>query len=95
MLEPEPAAGTAKAGDDFIGNQQDVVPIANLADTGEVIRRWNDDAAGTLHRFSDERRHRVGAFAQNRLLELICRRDPDAYRGIARDESIRVGGLDV
>ena len=51
MARREPFSGAAKAGDDLVGDQQDAVPVANLAQTREIGGGWGDDAAGADHGF--------------------------------------------
>ena len=83
MLEAEPASRAAEAGDHFVGDQQHVVLVADLADAREVVGGRDDDAAGALHRLGDERRDGVGAFAQDRLFELVGRRHAEADASVS------------
>ena len=78
VLQPEPAAGAAEAGDHFVGDEQHVVARADLADAREVVRGRDDDAAGALDRLGDERGDRIGAFAQDGVFERIGRGDAEA-----------------
>ena len=78
VLQPEPAAGAAEAGDHFVGDQQHVVARADLADAREVVGGRDDDAAGALDRLGDERGDGVGALAQDRLFELVGGGDAEA-----------------
>ncbi len=49
------AAGAAHAAHDFIGDEQDAVPVADIAHALEVARRGRDRAAGGAHhRLGDE-----------------------------------------
>ena len=64
---PEPA----EAGDDLVGDQQDVVPAQDLLDRLEVAVRRHDHAARALDRLGDERRDRLGPFGEDQLLELV------------------------
>src|SRR6185437_13814137 len=43
---------------------------------GEITRRRDDDAAGSLDRFSDDRGDRVGALGQDRFLDSFGGPDP-------------------
>jgi len=45
----------AEAADDFIGNEQNPVVIADALDLGPVRFGWNDDAASALDGLTDER----------------------------------------
>jgi hypothetical protein len=65
----EPAARAAEAGDHLVGDEQHLVAVADLANEREVVVGWIDDAAAAVDRFGDERRHRAGPFAQDRLLQ--------------------------
>src|SRR5690606_1123147 len=50
------------AGDYFIEDEQDVMPIAELAQDSQVLRRWIDDAAGMSDRLDHDRCHRLRSF---------------------------------
>ena len=60
VLQPEPAAGAAEAGDHIVGDEQHVVARADLTDAREVVRGRDDDAAGPLDRLGDERGDGIG-----------------------------------
>ena len=75
MAQGEPFSGASEAGDDLVGDQQDVVAIADLADAREVAVGRHDHAARTHDRLGDDGSHRIGAFAQHGLLEGIRRTD--------------------
>ena len=59
-------AGPAEAADHLVGDQQDVVLLADLLDLGPVGLRRNDHAAGTLDRLADE----SGDILRTQLLDL-------------------------
>ena len=59
VVRTEPLAETTEAGDDFIGDQQNAVLVANALHFGPVGIGRNDDAAGALDRLADERRNLV------------------------------------
>ena len=54
VLDPEPAAGAAEAGDDLVGDQQHLVAVAHLADRGQI-------AVGQRHRGPRRAGHRLDA----------------------------------
>jgi hypothetical protein len=68
MTQGEPAAGAAEAGDHLVGDQQHLVPVADLAQAREIGRRRHDHAAGAHDRLGDDGGDRVGPFLQDRLL---------------------------
>ena len=94
VLEREEAPGAAEAGDHLVGDEQHVVPVADLPDAREVVVRGNDDAAGALHGFGDEHRHGVGSLAQDGPFELVRGGHALALAG-RRLVAVRVGGGDV
>ena len=60
---PHPPEGA----DDLVGDQQDVVLVADLADPLEVAGRGREAAAGVLHRLEEDRGDGVGALELDRL----------------------------
>ena len=79
VLEAEHPSGAPEPRDHLVGDEEDVVLVADLADAREVVVLRDDHAARPLHGFGDEHGHRVGAFAENRLLELVRGRDSLAH----------------
>jgi hypothetical protein len=69
MFEREPFAGAAKTCDDFIGNEQHFIFIADRAHKREIIIRRDDHAAHAHDRFGDERRNGIRALAQDRFFQ--------------------------
>src|SRR4051794_19521684 len=69
LLGAEHVAEPAVGADDLVGDQQDVVLVADLADALEVALGRREAAAGVLDRLHDDGRDRVGA------LELDAVRD--------------------
>ena len=68
-LAAEHAAEPSEAGDDLVGDHQQVVAVAHGHDFFE-IRFWrHDDAARPHDGFGDEGRDRIGVLAQNQLFE--------------------------
>ena len=59
MLHGKQLAGTGKAGLHFVGNQQNTVGIAKLAQRLHKISRGNIKATFALHWFNDNRRHLI------------------------------------
>ena len=55
VLATEPSAGTAKAADHLIGDQEDVVVSTDSFDFGPVRGRRNDHATSALQWLADER----------------------------------------
>ena len=70
-LHAEHLAGAAEAADDLVGDQQDVVLLEDRGDRGPVAVRRHDHSAGALDRLADHGGDGVGAFARDRLLELV------------------------
>ena len=94
MLEGEHPPRAPETGDDLVGDEQHLVLVADFPHPTEVVVLRDDHAARALHGLSDEHRDRVGAFAQNRLLELVGRGNALTYprRGLV---SIGIGRRDV
>ena len=67
VLQREPGARTAEAGDDLVVDQQDVVLVAEFAQPREVAVGGDVYPAGALHGLGDDRRDGVGALVLNRL----------------------------
>ncbi len=59
--------------DDLVGDQQDVVGVADLAHPVEVAGRGREAAAGVLHRLQEHRRDRLGPLEQDGLLDAVGR----------------------
>ena len=64
MAERKPFSGAAKAGDHLVGDQQDLVAVADLAQPREIARRRHDDPARPHDRLGDDRRDGVGPSAR-------------------------------
>ena len=69
MLEREPLPCPAEASDDFVGGEEHIVPVADLADAREVVIGRDDDAADADHGLGKKHGDGVGAFAQDGLFE--------------------------
>ena len=54
-LGPEPVAGPTEAADHLIGDQKDLVRVADPLDFGPIAFGRYDNAAGALHGFGNER----------------------------------------
>jgi hypothetical protein len=65
MLKRKPFACAAKACDDFVGNEEHFIFVADGAHERKIISGGNDHAAHTHDRFSNERRNSILTFAQN------------------------------
>ena len=80
QLGAEPAPQAAETADDFIGDEQDAVLVADALDF-RPIRRWgDDDAARALHRFADEGGHLVGADFQDLVFQPAGRLQAEGFR---------------
>jgi hypothetical protein len=66
----EALAQAAEAGDDLVGDEQDVVLLQHRLHAGEVARRRDDHAAGALHRLGDEGADGLGAFGRDQRFQL-------------------------
>src|SRR5262249_23076806 len=71
----EPFPGATESRDDLVGDQEDVMAIADLADTREIGVRWHDHAARAHYGLRDDGGYGVRTFPQYRLLENIGRAD--------------------
>ena len=69
MIQRKPATGPAESGDDFIGDEQHVIPVADLSHRGEVVRRRGNHAPRADDRLGDERGHGVRPFPCDRLFQ--------------------------
>src|SRR6202022_4208840 len=67
----EPSPGTPEPGNDFIGNQQDVVARTDFVHARPVIGGRVDDTAGAVDWFTDEGAYGVRSFAKNRRLQFL------------------------
>jgi hypothetical protein len=73
---------TTEAGDDLVGDQDDVVLAAGLGDALQVSVRWEADAAGADDGLEDEGGDPLSPNCCDELLELVCR-VPGNARGIS------------
>ena len=73
----EPVAEAAEAGDHLVGDEQDVVPAAELAQRAQIAGRRHDDAAGALDGLGEERRDGVGALRA--MMRSVSSRHHSAY----------------
>ncbi len=89
MFEREPAAGAPEPGDHFVGGKEHIVPVADLADTREVVIGRHDDTTNTDHRLGEKHRHRLGPFPQDCLLKLVGNRHA-IRRAIGRHRAIGI-----
>ena len=71
MAKGKPASGAAEPGNDLVGDQQDVVAIADFAQARKIRGGRHDNPAGPHHRLGDDGRHGIRAFLENGLLEGI------------------------
>ena len=88
-LRREGLAGAAEAGDDLVEDQQDAVPVADLAQALQVALRRDQHARRAGHRLDDHRRDRRRVMQRDQALQVVgqfraMRRQADA-EGIAGD----------
>ena len=95
VLEREPLAGPAEAGDDLVGDEEHVVLVADLAHEREVVVGRVDHAAAAVDRLGDEGGHRVRPLAQDGLLEQPRRGLPRRLAGLGALLTVRIAGRDV
>ena len=79
-LAPEVVADPAPRADHLVGDQQHVVPIADLPHALEVAVLRRDAAAGVLNRLEDHRGDGLRALAEDPLLDRIRRPERIAAR---------------
>ncbi len=63
FLDTESCAEPPEAGDDFVGDEGNAVPVEDLSDSGEIAGRRNRGARRYRHRFGYERSDTRGARA--------------------------------
>ena len=59
VVDGEPAPGPPEAGHDLVGDHQDVVPVADLADALDVAVGRDEDAVRADDRLEEDRGDRV------------------------------------
>ena len=72
-VQREHLAGAPEAADHLVGDQQNVVLVADGAHTRKIVVRRHEYAADALHRLGDHRGHRLRPFTQDRLLQIARR----------------------
>ena len=70
-LAPEHLAQSPERADDFVGDEQHAVLVADLADTLEVALGRDEAPAAVLQRLEKDRRHRVGPFEADAILDRV------------------------
>ena len=90
VLAGEPAAGAAEAGHHLVEDQQDAVPVADLADRLQVAVGRRDDAVRARHRLEDDRGDGVRPLVLEDLLEVRRARADRARIGVAGRTAVRV-----
>ena len=88
MLDAEPAPGAAEAADDLVGDHQDAVAVADLAQHGEVFGRRLDPAARGRHRLDDDSGDLPRPFALDHLFHAL--RALHAAAGVGEREGAAV-----
>ena len=85
MLDGEHLAGAAKAGDDFIGDEEDAVLVAQLPQAWQIAIRQREAAGRPGDRFDDDGRHR-GRIFQAQLV----------FQGLqAKNITFRIGFIEI
>src|SRR5262245_2715333 len=74
VVHGEPLPRAAEPGHDLVGDQQDPVPVAELAHALQVAAGWDQDAIGARHGLEDECGDRVRALEGDRLVQVRERR---------------------
>ena len=59
MVDAEKFARATEAGLHLVGDEQDIVVVANRAEARQEVRRWHNGPRLALHRFNDDRGHAV------------------------------------
>ncbi len=90
VLAGEPPAGTTEARHDLVENQEDPVPVADLADRLQIARRWRDDPVRAGHGLEDHRGDRVRALVLEDLLEVRRARADRARIRVTGRTAVRV-----
>ncbi len=93
VLAAEPVPQATEAADDFIGDQQQAVLVADALNLGPIAGRRNDDPARALHRLADEGGHLVGAHFENLGLQPTCGAQAEVVRALARLAVLQLVGL--
>src|SRR5262249_61035771 len=91
-LAAEVVAESAPGADPLVGDQQDVIAVADLTDAIEVAGLRRDAAAGVLQRLEDDGRDRLGPLEEDPLLDLVSGPERVAIRRPA--VAVRVGDMD-
>ena len=71
VVDREPAPGSAEAGHHLVGDHEDVVTVADLADALDVAVGRDEDAVRPDDRLEENRRDRVGAFVADDILQAL------------------------
>src|SRR5919197_2135571 len=74
VLTGEPATGPPEAGHDLVENEQDAVPVADLADRLQVAVRRRDDPVRPGDRLEEHGGNGVRTFVLEDLLQMRCAR---------------------
>ncbi len=71
MVGTKHAAETAEAGNDLIGNEQNIVAIKNGLNLLPIASRWRNDTTGAQNRFTNEGSNRIRTFCKDHFFELV------------------------
>ena len=91
MIDREPRTSPSEGRHHFIGNHQDAVFVAELANAFQISIRRNKNAVGSRHWFENKRRNRLRTFELNSLFNHGERRFggiPSALDAVIRIEHV-------
>src|SRR5262249_51497157 len=71
MIECKPFSRPPETGNHFVRNKQDVVLVADLTNTREIIRSWWSQSTCPLHRLRNECGDRFRSLVEDRLFKGI------------------------
>ena len=91
VLAREPLARAPEPGHHLVEDEDDAVPVADLADRLEVAVRRDDDAVRPRDRLQDHRGDVLRALVLEDLLEVRCAGADRARIGMADGAAVRVG----
>ena len=90
LVDGEPVAGPPEAGHDLVGDHQDAVAVADLADAGDVAVRRDEDAVGAHDRLEEDGRDGPGALVADDVLEALQGLTDRSRLGLAPAVGVRI-----
>src|SRR5262245_15440486 len=93
----EPVAGAPEPADDLVGDEQQPVLVADLADAVEISLRRDDRAARVLHRLENHGGNRLGALGLDDAVDLVgaLQRAPRLLGAIRAAVAVRHRGVEA